>query len=406
MQATYEIPVQNVAKLSNELSKLAKKAAKLGGAPITFSFGDKPFVKQVRRIDAKGGSIMVDEQVVTLTVEGEAPGLNGWKVIGDLDWTDGITTRRMFDFGGREMPAHAANCPAGTCEHCGLVRTRLSGWVVEHADGTVKVVGSSCLSDFTGHPSPAGLAASAELLFDLRSLCEEYEGDGGAFRRLGWNAFDFAYAAVVAARYQGGYVKRNDDGVLSTAMLAEMVADARIGIAKSESIGYDALEKAGGVEAAAMTWEALRWLSEQASASDWLYNLRAIYASGWVSTKRASIAASLVAGFFREVERRAEQATPSFYVGKVKERRAFGKARVVSVYESAGDYGTTWFVTLRIEEGPEAGAVLVWTSSRYFEPTKGDLVCVEKATVKTHKEWKGVPRTVITRAVVTPVSEG
>lgn len=235
--------------LEEAVAKLAKRAAKLHVAPITFDVRD--FV-DVEVKTPLGISFL--RRVYNVEVTGEAPVIAGWKLLGIIKplvlvpptiaetvaGLRGITateqpavlaaTEAFYVTGimpddvpsnlrelsitaarkyaailniqahahkfilnavpGCEVPELYKRDPQDFCDQCHTAnKGRVKLYILGHESGAFAQVGSSCLRDFLGHKSPEALAAWAEEMADFVAACEESEDEEDDFRGGGHSYF-------------------------------------------------------------------------------------------------------------------------------------------------------------------------------------------------------------------------
>ena len=146
MSLVRNIPEYRLNGFVAAITKLNAKAAKLGVKPVTFTVGAEQTIKM------GVGSDAYYEVFLPITVEGEAPVLNGWSFISKIENQDGQTIVRTIP--GVTLPEAYWNVNQERCEHCNINRPRNNTFIVKHTSGVYKQVGSSCLKDFLDHSSP------------------------------------------------------------------------------------------------------------------------------------------------------------------------------------------------------------------------------------------------------------
>lgn len=352
---------------------------------------------------------------LTLTVEGETPRFAGWEFIGSLSpvpMDNGPPENEVRATPGNSIPAEYRR-RVGECDHCGTVRRRTETFVVRHENGDHRMVGRSCIKDFLGHADPHRLAAWAELLATFNRLAgeatdDEWGGFGGGYAEDIWDLETFL--AVTAAhcrvdgwlsrgaarerRDNGDYgVSATADGVLEHLGRPPLGGEARREWEKfvAERRPTDADEARG--EAAAAWAKDLSPDGE--GLEDYLYNVNLIARSGLVRRKSAGIAASIIAAYDREVERRkrTEARGESKHVGEVGKRTTLTLTLHKVITCEGGMYDPSYLHIM----SDEAGNDVKWFASDtndWFEV--GSTVRCD-ATVKKHDEYRGRPYTLVNR---------
>lgn len=246
MNTNHLIPASNVERLLSDFKKLQRKAESLKCLPPTINIGKTVLVEV-------GEDTYVEK--VEVVVSGNAPSLNGWSFIGTIESVNGVAVVRSVP--GMLIPEKYQKTDPCKCDHCATNRRRSFTFVVQNADGETKQVGSSCLKDFTGHPSPDDLANYAKRLSQFNF--GEYEDE-----RCGSSAFLFSTLSVVAASIRSikdsGYGKSDSECPTKHVVLSHFLSD------KAE------LKLAVTQEDRQIAVKAVEWMSTQ-SGNEFKHNL-------------------------------------------------------------------------------------------------------------------------------------
>jgi len=391
-----------------ELTRLARRAKRLGAPEITWSFGEvvtREVRVRLQDVTDEAAAILPGAMThqtrtvpfVQMTLTGAVPRIAGWTFAATLQHVDGVNIMRNVPGLSREVPETYRTVGA-RCDHCHLARDRRDTYLVVGGD-TWKQVGSSCLADFTGgHSDPHAVAAYAELLASAAHLCGGAEGDeegGYGFGGGGPRVFALiAYLECVAAeiRERGWTPKsRVDNPAKSTAMMAEdRLCPAKGSKPRDRSV-TDADKKMAEV---AMEW-AIQLSDGNARLNDYLWNVHAVAKSGIVDRRTFGIAASIIAAYTKAEA--AKNASPSQHVGEVGERRSFALALVRHF-----SFETAFGMMTRFIFHDDDGNVFTWkTRAGDADLTEGERYTV-RGTMKDHNEYNGVPQNVLSRCETAP----
>jgi hypothetical protein len=413
--ATATILSDYVARVTDAVAKLNARAKRLRAAPYVLTLSEpsmnwrpaKRGESGVDRFDPGLGRTvrMVGEEVVEVTISGEPVKANGWAFVAKLDFlTDDAAGVVVSKAPGYETLV-VERPDATRCDHCRVARRRSVCYVVQHDTGARKVVGSSCLTDFTG--LGRNVERVVELGFMAATLLDGADewgegGGGGRSRALGLPEYLTAVAAVIRAygwlsrgkAWAGGMMGR------SSADLADAWLCADLGKRRENfpEIGPFTTRRDR-----AEALRAIHWAEQLSGDSDYEENCRAIATAGYYLPKHMGLAASIVSSWQRHrgallERRRRVQVNPDATAG-AKGDKIHAFVEVVRKRYIEGDWGVTTQVVMT---EVATGAVVVWWASGSTDDlVEGERVQVQ-ATVKKIDEYKGTKQTVVTRLCVPP----
>ena len=381
------------------VARVAKKAAKLGAAAPTITFGevyytiDERTQRRVARLRA--------------TVSGEPPRLPGDHRLAAVvePLTEG--NNAVLRVPGHEgaLPERLWSVGMDTCEHCNTRRKRNQTFLVVDVDGRETLVGRSCLADFIGGESAADAVFCATYAAELAGTLEELErGFGGHRAPDTEDLVDVLAVAAAHTRVDGFVPKSRGDGRdTAGAVSYQLAGPPRDTKAARQWLAFVS-EREPTAEDEATAEATMHWaLSHkgQVKLSDYMRNAIALVEAGYTVPRTFGIAVSLVASYERamRIEReRASQAAEdvrSEHVGTVGKREVFTGLTVTRHMVFAGHYGDTHMYLFRSQEGN----VLKWMASKSLLVDEGDTIDL-KATVKAHDEYNGTAQTVVNRGVL------
>lgn len=393
--ATISVYEERVPVCAARLEKLAAKALKLG-CSVSWEFGET-FARHM--CDSHTGAVKYTYLMRNVTVTGSAPRLAGWSFIGLLSRNDAAgTLRKMVP--GHECPETAKNASPERCDHCHVSRRRDRSFIVQHMDGRVNVVGSTCLADFLGHKTPEQVASACNWLVDLVSdLDDDFgaeEGGGGAkpyFTTL--EVLRVAFHLTSKGGYKPAKFENKSTANEVFATLMPPIASQKDAEKLLAEISEATTEKAR---------VAIEWVKATTEDSDFMNNLRVIAGSEWVGMKAIGMACAIVPAYDRDAIKRTEKTERpvSAHFGAVKERLALGEATILHIHSYETQYGWQCIYLFRLA----SGNVAKWkTGSSIEDAGKGSKVLITKATIKAHEEYQGTAQTVLTRVDLKVVPE-
>jgi hypothetical protein len=400
---TYDLAAAALGILDERLAKLAKRAGRLGVAPMRREVVREFTVEHpVMRERPDGGQedtgLKRLEQRVEVRLVGEPPRLAGWVFLAALDHTDAGTIIRGVPGREDQVPVRYRSAVA-TCDHCRTARPRRDTYVVQHlSTGEVRQVGSSCLADFLGHANPMAAVwwfqAAARLIADL----DDEDGEYRTRVEYGWGLEEVLATAAAVIRGHGWVSRRKEEESHGAKVATvEIVRQVLYGTARPRyawSVDTDARPTDQDRRVAA---EARRWVAaELEPTSTYQHNLKTLAQLDVIVDRQFGLAASMLAAWRQEQGRRVERAAAaaSRHVGQVGRRQAFTGLTVRHLREQASSGGGYHAapVTYRYTFADPDGNLLVWYASNPLRDPAGDQRVVEPghvidltATVKAHE---------------------
>jgi hypothetical protein len=406
---TYSLPVASRGTFEALLTKVNKKAAKLGVPPLVAEYLGEVQREIVSRLGRPTGRFTVDFRV---RLTGETVKFNGWRLIGvvsPLTGDDGKLYPIITTVPGEHTVA--SHPDPLFCDHCKARRDRKETFIVAHDDGREAQVGRTCLGDFLGAVanSPDGVAS----LIGARSEFDsEVQNLSRGPRTFFANTLSNVLAATIACIRKHGWVPVSEarkTGKISTRVHAlDMVEAIRNkpdpddeNYALAMNVWNDQygsclpLPTVSDFEEATQIREFLSvWLDKQeelGKMNDYLQTARTVLFVNAVNPAAVGITCSLVALARREQGKMAP-AQVSSHVGTVGERLSM-VVQFDGAFLTQNDMAVVSFKT-------ETGDQLRWFTSPNQRPQMavGEKTNI-RCTVRRHDTYKGVAQTVINRPV-------
>jgi hypothetical protein len=375
------------SRLVERIEKMNKRAAKLHVAPFELTFGAETIVYKPA---GKG----IDYVLVDVTISGPRCAVDGWILVAKFDFmgeSGGVIVSKSPGF---ESLAVDREIDAGRCDHCRTIRRRAVSYLVQHGDtGARKVVGSTCLPDFTGLGRDA--VAQLELRIAAFEACDDLEGSGGGFRGIDVADFLAVTSAMIRAYGWCSKARANAEGVRSTSELVDHWLGAS---PKDRREGWPEVVVERSDRAVAL--RSMHWASQQ-SGSDYIDNLAVIADARWCTRRHAGLACSMVSAWLRhrgDLKERARrvQVNPDAVVGAAGDKIAT-YVEIVRSRVFSNDWGSTTQVVMT--EVATGAAIIWWASGDTSDIVDGERVQI-CATVKKLDSYKGTRQTVVTRLSV------
>ena len=442
MKTTYAIPAVNLETLQSRIDKLNRRARRIGVTEIVFTseFSHLEHEYAMLANDATTNNFWLRagepippalfsqksaeakptgrvREWLTVTVDGEAPHYNGWRLIGvlePLDTDDGCENV-VSAVPGYSVPIEYRN-RVGQCDHCHTSRRRNETFVVQHENGSTKMVGRQCLKDFLGHADPHQLAAWAEILCELDGLCNDASDfdwmDGGCRVPEAWNLERFLTVTAAIIRHDGWMSRTKAREISETEFQCVMATADHVKMylspparqfrtRKTQEWLDEISELLDSPEFGEQAAEAIEWAKAiDAGDNDYLYNVNLLSRAGYVTSKTAGVAASIIAAWKRAMDKAAELSSKSErpvsqHVGTLKKRMTL-TVTCERIFESEGMYGVTGIHRLR----DDSGNLLAWFASSSAEWMKEGETATVKLTPVEHTEFRGEKQTKVNRLAV------
>jgi len=399
-QDIFSIPTVNLPSLQKSISKLQKKAVKLGLGEIRFEV-----IKQYKFDVSDPGSMFEEKMSMTdVRVAGDAPIIEGWKFVASMDFSEqfGLLISKVDN--DEVLPENylLSNGDAYLCEHCFSKRLRRKAYLVRNiVTGEWKQVGSACVKDFTGHVTPAQLARYWGYLREASALSEDFtrhsREEDGLF------PLHHFVTHVVAISRQWGYKSNSkaarEDGTIPTSIdvtnWIHEKAHAVLGMLSSKSAykDLDVSKRDGKIAKEAIDW-ALALTEDECFNNDFLFNLKKIADAGMAPAYHLGYATAMASAYLRTIKVKEQQKQSEYYPAKVKDRVEL--KNLTAVFHTSWD---TQFGTTHLYKFESGAYTFTWFASSGQNIYKNDVVDL-KATIKNFEEYKGTKQTIITRAKI------
>lgn len=394
----YSIYESHMNDLMQKVTKIQNKCKKFGCDFHFAQVGEE--IKEVKDLDGN----LVKCKFIIVEAEGTAV-INGWEFVASVEHTSAgnIFSKALSDV---EIP-EAYRTINPICEHCNSNRTRKSTFIIRNTEtGEFKMVGKSCLMDFTN-----GLSASTAVWFaSLKQVFQEavdlpiscgYSARYYSTRRI------LQYTAETIRHF--GYSKTENTGDstkdrMFRFMLVDMGQTRWMHedlITETKMLMNQVKFNAKSEQATEMVDNALNWILNQEATNDYLHNLKTACSLADCHSGRFGILASLFPTFNRELEVQAKREEKQKAESKSEHQGQVGDKLTVEVesvkcvtsWESTyGYYPTVTYIWKIIDK---QGNVYTWKSSKWMDEQNPPKTI--KGTVKEHKVFREIKQTELTR---------
>lgn len=388
----YRIYESILPALEKKLVRIQNKANKYG-----CNFHYEQIGEEYREIrDEKG--FLNTLRFVFIDVSGTAI-INNWEFIAGIDHK---RTRNIIrNISGEPLPEHFRNC-SSYCEHCKIDRYRKQTYVIRNTKTKeYKQVGSACLMDYT-HGLNAELAAA--MMEGITSL-ESYQNNdnyfsGGGFKKY-WNV-KALIPFIAETTNIFGYSKT--DSQLST---RDRVIDFYDILYRGRHSTWTEqaekeIEETGfnpdSEYATTTAKNALAWIAEKDSNSEYIHNLKTICKMDYVEYNHLGILCSLISAYNRDMEYNAKkeakekaektEGIDSKWIYEVGQRITIDIKDTKCLTSYFTQFGTTYIYRFISSDNN----IYIWKTAKMIENIQKIT-----GTVKELSEYNGVKQTVLTR---------
>lgn len=405
MQKTYSIPKMKIELFQKRISKMSRKAEKLGLKGLTIEYLEEYVVS----IESKAIKDYVHHiPYVKVVVGGEAPQIDGYRLVAMLERLNGENIVKRFSTGTEDesnISFEELAYRTTECDHCKSNRARKYVMVLQDVDSNELIqVGKACLKDYTNSnysaEQIANYFAEIDMVHELEDVSEEEISSGGHYLSL-FN-LDKILAISIELTETEGY--KPSSYALSTK------EETWNFIFKKHLVPYNEMPSAKElIEKHADKIQSIKefFITNEAT-NDYTHNLKVILKSERIEYKQLGYTVSAYSSYQKAMgklgvnwesvkrEREAEKQSylQSEYVGEVGHRTSFELvADRVITYEGAYGVGYMYFFK------DSDGNVFLWGTNKDLDLEQDQKVSIV-GTIKEHKEYRDVKQTVITRCKI------
>jgi len=381
----YLIPGPNLGRLKAAVEAFKQLAVEMG----------RPIEITVLHREAIENDLGVLAERYTVSLTAQPPTAAGWTIGAAFKVVSGQTQlRHVPDQGVPETYLHARP----VCDHCGADCGARSIFVLRNQhDGHCVQIWRDCLIDFLGQ---AGCAATAyaELLMSIDEALRTIEvSDLDTLKAVHYVYRLDKYLPVVAAVIESvGWVSRKQSEASGRPATADLALDV---VLANRAIPISA--EAQSTAQAALAW-AKQLSTEDRNLDDYEQHLFEVTQHEFISAAECGLAASMISAHRRAAAQAVDRqfaGQPGRHIGRLKERGTF----TLTVFETRtiGEGDNTKILHKFVDPNGNRAAWFAATG-RALEVGKQYQI---KATVVEHREFQGVPETILMRCtVLTPAA--
>lgn len=336
-----------------------------------------------RSVDGFAGTFDTrNYEYVTITIDESIIKLNGFNIIGRIDDVEGsIIVSGMSDM------SKYRNVSMTRCDHCNTARKRNHLVLLSNKESEV-VVGSTCLTDYTGHASALSYLSSISWIMNLQETLDAEGFCSVKAKSEVINIKSLLNLGVSVVR-KFGYVSSTKAFETTKESTKSIVASTLFD--RELSYGADWITESDKETAA----KVIEWFeTSKHQDSDYFHNVSIFMEKGYVPLRFIGYIVGLIPWFKKATEEKTEN-IQSIHIGAIGQKKVRLTIELVhSVFIGAYAYGAAPSYMHVFRSGSN---MVRYNTTTEFEV---GMIYEVEATIKDHTEYKGNAQTVITRAKI------
>lgn len=304
--------------------------------------------------------------------------INNWEFVAEIEHKDSGNVIRCVkpEYERDIVNLYAYADPR--CEHCGVVRDRNTTFIVYNKQlEQFKQVGKSCLKDYTGFDAEV-CAAIAQIVItaedfediDIDSNLNSRYLDGNIIRKLAYyQVSKYGYDRIETKEFIDNLYFSTDAESICNKIPDDIITDISM------------------------------WLKMKAEDNNnaYYHSCNVLWHSDYIEYRDLNYILSAINIYLKEQKNRYSNIMnpKNEYVGNIGDKISITVESTRCLYEK-GRYAYRSDYRYQLEIKDKEGHTYIW-SCIYNELDKGTVI---NATVKDHKEYKGIKQTVITRGKI------
>lgn len=379
-----------LASMKNEIEKKLKSIVnkcRKNNVPCTFEISE-PYSKHI--VDRRSKDTYA-VSVCDIEIDAKLK-FNGWTALGLVQRKDGIT---QCYFDDPSLIKDYCNTDFH-CDHCMKRAHRNSIIVLENESGERKIVGTSCVKEFT-----CGLDGSLVAAFNDYARILSAKDSELRILMQGESLDDMPISAL----YDGNCVRTYSvERILS---IASIIIN-RYGFEPSCSINatwkvvQEYLSDRSLTDIEDEAKDAILWIKslsdEDLFKSQYLFNIRQVIDAGYCTARHFGLLVSLIPTYRKHLRIMSIESNKqvSDYVAKVGDKFSYELIYISTIsYQSR--FGTGFFHLFKDSNGN----IFKWSTSNGKIPVDSGSKILVSGKIKAHEEYRNEKQTVLTRCKIT-----
>ena len=380
--ATYTVFTKDFDRIFKKINRVANKCSK-ANIPVVFTYSD-PY-ERIISINNNSYSFSLTDITVDCSFK-----YNGWTALGMVQRKDGIIQCYFKD--PSLIPEYSTT--DFHCDHCKKNVYRNSVVILQHESGSRKIVGTSCVQEFT-----CGL--NGNLIAEFADLSNLLENNSSRLLHLNDSEI-IEESEGIADIVSYGTIIHNVEKVVSCASHLINNYGFRTSNDDEATCKYipDCMEHYNRVteEEKEEARKAISWIlnlsQEEKMVSSYIFNVYKVCEAEYCTSRYYGLLASLIPTYRKHLAKsNQENNHSSKHIGEIGNRITTNVTIIKRLcFDSV--YGNCWIILMKDNDGN----ILKWTTSkRLSEEYKEGYETKVTGTIKDHDLYRGEKQTSITR---------
>lgn len=420
----FELSENGLEYIKKELTRLNKKATRIGTSPLELKIVSTKKKNDVDQITKRN----IVREFYTVEIVGSSPIISGYKFIASLNHTSAGNIINISPDAGMNTIPDEYRSSTPTCDYCNTKRDRNNTFVLQDVQ-TKKFlkVGRSCLKNFLPDKNPEQILRYAEylnLVLEELLIAEKMVGGERQSREHYYDPSEFLFYVCVAYLIEGKFISKRmiqagDTEANTTSTMAQAFMNMQWQSSKFQDHYVPLIEKnrekAKALQAELEDWLKIKdWEAEKIKNPgmiNFIENIQVLLKLNRINYRNANYHAATLALYLREKndaeKKNIEKKNPKTHVGKIGEKIMFlGTLKVFKEFERQkfGYYDRGISYLMIFNDIDNQNEIVYFTNNPSVDEQDVGKSFKVQATVKKHdySRQTQVPQTIITRAKITP----
>ena len=378
----YTIRKEYFCIIENKIENINKIANKLKTKQLKLKI-IKEYMIEKEELSSKHIYKMINYEII-----GNMPVISGYKFIASLEaiidknnvFIGNIIKKWNIDIDLSEYSNRSI-----TCEHCNIDRYRKKAYLIIDKNNKIKMVGSTCLQNYTGYADINVYARFFDNFLNLHMECSNPDHDSYEYKDkieyIETNPFLELVTAI--SRIDGGYISNKIAYDTNTISTTKYALNYYLDHKESKKIEVKDKDKI-------KVLNAINWIKNYSIDNDYYNNLKILVSQDYCKINNANILGSLINAYDNYINKSNENKNSEF-IGKIGEKIEI-KCKLIKKFAYDNGYGINKIYIF----SDNNGNIIKWSTMKNLEEDN----IILKGTIKEHIIYNDVKQTVLTRCKI------